>query len=190
MYMAKILEVLTASDDNYGPTYDIEPLEKVESYDNYNVFAIERKQPVKPEYVNDTYPVEKVDSNVTLVNINNNEREVDHNAKKNKDDHVLLASLIAKVKLHVDENKKIKKELKKENTSLTQEPDESKLNLWKCKIELERYQSFQTNKKEKEKGKLKCKEPLNLQACNKYKYHKSSKHKLTKVFVLKRKMRS
>ncbi|GJY39136.1 hypothetical protein Tco_0425500, partial [Tanacetum coccineum] len=186
MYMAKILEVLSASDDNYGHIYDIEPLEKVESYDNYNVFATERKQPVKPEYVNDTYPVEKVDCNVTLVNINNNEREVDQNAKKNEDDLVLLASLIANLKLHVDENKKIKKELKKENTSLTQEPDESKLNLWKCKIELERYQSFQTNKKEKEKGELKCKEPLDLQAWNNEKVWKAKNNSL--IAELKQKM--
>ncbi|GJU51492.1 integrase, catalytic region, zinc finger, CCHC-type containing protein [Tanacetum coccineum] len=31
MYMAKIQEILHATDDNFGPTYDVEPLEKVDS---------------------------------------------------------------------------------------------------------------------------------------------------------------
>ncbi|GJS75064.1 hypothetical protein Tco_0724945 [Tanacetum coccineum] len=31
MYMAKIQEVLHATDDNYGPTYDVESLEKADN---------------------------------------------------------------------------------------------------------------------------------------------------------------
>ncbi|GJR64639.1 hypothetical protein Tco_0010704 [Tanacetum coccineum] len=64
-----LIEVITASDNNSGPTYDTEPLEK--------------------------------------------------NAKEQEDEHVLLASLIANLKLDVDDDKKIHKQLKKANTSLT-----------------------------------------------------------------------
>ncbi|GKD87379.1 hypothetical protein Tco_1358533 [Tanacetum coccineum] len=69
IYMAKIQEVLHVIDDNSGPTYDAEPLEKDEQ-----------------------------------------------NAKEPEDECVLLASLIANLKLDVDENKKIQKQLNKANT--------------------------------------------------------------------------
>ncbi|GJR14031.1 hypothetical protein Tco_0796683 [Tanacetum coccineum] len=64
MYMAKIQEVLTTTDDNSGPTYNTKPLEKVHSNDDYNVFATERQHSEQPEFINDTYVVEKVNSNV------------------------------------------------------------------------------------------------------------------------------
>nr|GFC87879.1 hypothetical protein [Tanacetum cinerariifolium] len=41
MYMAKLQEVTPDADDNSGPIFDTEPLEKVSDNDNYNVFAIE-----------------------------------------------------------------------------------------------------------------------------------------------------
>ncbi|GKA02661.1 hypothetical protein Tco_0675442 [Tanacetum coccineum] len=41
MYMAKIQAVLHATDDNSGPTYDVEQLEKVHTDDDYNVLATE-----------------------------------------------------------------------------------------------------------------------------------------------------
>ncbi|GJZ32319.1 hypothetical protein Tco_0577755 [Tanacetum coccineum] len=56
----------TATDDNSGPTYDTDPLEKVQSNDDYNLFAIERQHSKQPESINGTYLVEKVDNNVTL----------------------------------------------------------------------------------------------------------------------------
>ncbi|GJX47257.1 retrovirus-related pol polyprotein from transposon TNT 1-94, partial [Tanacetum coccineum] len=58
MYMEKIQEVLHAIDDNSGPTYDAEPLEKVHTNDDYNVFATERQHSEQPESINDTYVVE------------------------------------------------------------------------------------------------------------------------------------
>ncbi|GJR70385.1 hypothetical protein Tco_0016450 [Tanacetum coccineum] len=61
MYMAKIHEVLTADS---RPTYDVEPLEKVHTNDDYNVFATERQHTEQPNSINDTYVVEKVDNNV------------------------------------------------------------------------------------------------------------------------------
>ncbi|GJU96348.1 hypothetical protein Tco_1321104 [Tanacetum coccineum] len=91
MYMVNIQEVLTAVDDYLRPTYDTEPLEKV-----------------------------------------------DQNTEESEDEHALLASLIANLKLDVDENKKIEKQLKKANTTVTQELEKYKLDLKYCKIDLER----------------------------------------------------
>ncbi|GJS84039.1 hypothetical protein Tco_0750580 [Tanacetum coccineum] len=46
--------------------------------------------------------------------------------KNSEDERAVLANLIANLKLDVDENKKIQKQLKKANTSLTQELKECK----------------------------------------------------------------
>nr|GEU31524.1 retrovirus-related Pol polyprotein from transposon TNT 1-94 [Tanacetum cinerariifolium] len=55
-----------------------------------------------------------------------NEIETDHNAVECDDERFPLANLNANLKLDVDENKKIQKQLKKENISLTQELKECK----------------------------------------------------------------
>ncbi|GJW37849.1 hypothetical protein Tco_0060769 [Tanacetum coccineum] len=64
IYMAKIQEVLHATDDNLGPTYDTDTLENVHPDDDYNVFSTERQHSEQPESINDTYVVEKADSDV------------------------------------------------------------------------------------------------------------------------------
>nr|GFA73654.1 hypothetical protein [Tanacetum cinerariifolium] len=61
MYMAKIYEVHTTDS---RPSFDTEPLEKVHSNDDYNVFANERQHFENPVSINNTCVVEKVDSNV------------------------------------------------------------------------------------------------------------------------------
>ncbi|GKC86631.1 putative reverse transcriptase domain-containing protein [Tanacetum coccineum] len=53
----------------------------------------------------------------------------DQNAVECDDERVALANLIANLKLDVDENKKIQKQLKKANASLTQELKECKSTL-------------------------------------------------------------
>nr|GEW71441.1 ribonuclease H-like domain-containing protein [Tanacetum cinerariifolium] len=53
----------------------------------------------------------------------------EQNAEEPEDERVLLASLIANLNLDVDENKKIQKQLKKANMSLTEELDKYKLDL-------------------------------------------------------------
>ncbi|GKF23766.1 integrase, catalytic region, zinc finger, CCHC-type containing protein, partial [Tanacetum coccineum] len=63
----------------------------------------------EPESINDTY--------------------VDQNAVECVDERAALANLIANLKLDVDENKKIQKQLKKTNASLTQELKECKSTL-------------------------------------------------------------
>ncbi|GKD14363.1 hypothetical protein Tco_1198770, partial [Tanacetum coccineum] len=108
MYMAKIQEVPTADS---GPTYDAEPLENVHSDDDYNMFVTNRQHFEKLECINDTYVVEKVDSNVTpnLSDMCDNEGTIDQNVEEPEDERVILASLIANFKLDVDENKKSQK---------------------------------------------------------------------------------
>ncbi|GKC53930.1 hypothetical protein Tco_1076675 [Tanacetum coccineum] len=100
--MAKIQEV---------PTIDLgidsEPLEQVQYDTRYNVFANEIQESKQSKSISNTCVVET---------------ECD-------DEHVALANLIANLKHDVDENKKIQKQLKKANTSLTQELKECKSTL-------------------------------------------------------------
>ncbi|GKC88758.1 hypothetical protein Tco_1149407 [Tanacetum coccineum] len=116
------------------------------------------------DLTNDTEPLAKY-SNVTpdSSDMCDNEGTADQNAEEPEDERVLLASLIANFKLDIDENKKSQKQLKKANTSLTQELEKSKQDLEKskqdlsyCKSELEKYKIFQTNHKDKEKAELEC----------------------------------
>ncbi|GJS21428.1 integrase, catalytic region, zinc finger, CCHC-type containing protein [Tanacetum coccineum] len=122
-YMAKIQEVPTADSGT-----DTEPLETVQYDVEYNVFSNERQHSEQPESINNTCVVEKVDSNVipNSLDMCNNDISTDQNAKECDDERVALAYLIANLKLDVDENKKIQKQLKKANASLTQELNECK----------------------------------------------------------------
>ncbi|GJZ21831.1 retrovirus-related pol polyprotein from transposon TNT 1-94 [Tanacetum coccineum] len=73
----KIQEVLP---EESGSTE--QPLEQVQNHDENNVFANERRHSEQPESINDTYVLEKDDSNVTpdSSNICNNDNQVDQNA--------------------------------------------------------------------------------------------------------------
>ncbi|GJW99524.1 retrovirus-related pol polyprotein from transposon TNT 1-94 [Tanacetum coccineum] len=99
--------------------------------DESNVFANERRHSEQPESINDTYVLEKDDSNVTpdSSNICNNDNQVDQNAAECVDERVALANLIANLTLDTEENKMILKQLKKANASLTQELKECRTNL-------------------------------------------------------------
>ncbi|GJR99059.1 integrase, catalytic region, zinc finger, CCHC-type containing protein [Tanacetum coccineum] len=76
----------------------------------------------------DTEPLEQVDSNVIPDSLNmcDNDIQTYQNAIECDDERVALANLIANLKLDVDENKKIQKQLKKANTSLAHELKECK----------------------------------------------------------------
>ncbi|GJW60340.1 hypothetical protein Tco_0109675 [Tanacetum coccineum] len=79
---------------------------QIGQYDNQRAEVIPlADDDTRPIY--DTEPLEKVDSNITLalLDMSNNEREVDQNAEKHEDECVLLAYLIANLKLGIDENK-------------------------------------------------------------------------------------
>ncbi|GKA88276.1 integrase, catalytic region, zinc finger, CCHC-type containing protein [Tanacetum coccineum] len=114
-YMAKIQEVPTADSGT-----DTEPLEQVQNDAEYNVFANERQHFEQPESTSNTCLVENDDSNVTpdSPDMCDNDIQSDQNAK---DECAALVNLIANLKLDVDENKKIQKQLKKANTSLAHE---------------------------------------------------------------------
>nr|GEV80695.1 hypothetical protein [Tanacetum cinerariifolium] len=116
-FMAKIQEVLPA-ESSFSDT----PLEQVQNDVEYNVFANERQHSEQPESINDTHVLEEDDSNVTpnSSNMCNNDNQVDQNATECNDERATLANLIANLTLDTEENKKILKQLKKANASLTQ----------------------------------------------------------------------
>nr|GFA15451.1 hypothetical protein [Tanacetum cinerariifolium] len=118
-YMAKIQKVPTAD-----TCIDSEPLEQVQNDARYNVFANDLQHFKKSEYVSNTCLVETDDSNVIpdSPDMCNDDIQNDQNDVESDDERVALANL----KLDVDENKKIQKQLKKENATLAQELKECK----------------------------------------------------------------
>nr|GEW06124.1 putative reverse transcriptase, RNA-dependent DNA polymerase [Tanacetum cinerariifolium] len=117
-YMAKIQEVPTVDSGTAS-----EQLEHVQYDTGYNVFANERQHFEQPKSISNTCVVEKIDSNVILdlPNMCDNDIQTDQNAIECDDKHVSLDNLIANLKLDVDKNKKIQKQLKKANTTLAHE---------------------------------------------------------------------
>ncbi|GJS00133.1 hypothetical protein Tco_0316641 [Tanacetum coccineum] len=122
-FMAKIQEVPTVDSGT-----DTKPLEQVQNHAGYNMFANERQHSEQPESISNTCVVEKVDSNVIpdSPDMCDNDIQTDQIAK---DESVVLANLIENLKLDVDENKKIQKQLKKANTSLDHELKDYKSSL-------------------------------------------------------------
>ncbi|GJR04731.1 reverse transcriptase domain-containing protein [Tanacetum coccineum] len=125
-YMAKIQEVSPEESSSTG-----QPLEQVQKHDESNVYDNVRRHSEQPESINDTYVLEKDDSNVTpdSSNICTNDNQVDQNATECVDERDALANLIANLTLDTEENKTILKQLKKANASLTQELEKCKTNL-------------------------------------------------------------
>nr|GEU39030.1 copia protein [Tanacetum cinerariifolium] len=113
-YMAKIQEVPTA---NSGT--DSELVEQVQNDARYNVFANDLQHSEQSESVSNTCLVEMDDSNVIPNSPDMCEDDIqnDQNDVESNDERVTPANL----KLDVDENKKIQKQLKKANTTLAQE---------------------------------------------------------------------
>ncbi|GJU41334.1 hypothetical protein Tco_1194291 [Tanacetum coccineum] len=94
----------------------------------YNVFAVDTQHSEQPECISNTCVVETGDSNVIpdSPDMCDNDVQTDQNAIECDDVRVALANLIANLKRDIDENKMIQKQLKKANTSLTQELTECK----------------------------------------------------------------
>ncbi|GJS44160.1 hypothetical protein Tco_0569203 [Tanacetum coccineum] len=118
-------------DTDIRPSYDTEPMVEVPYTTKYNVFVVHTQHSEQPESVSNTCVVEKVDSNVfpDSLDISNNDIQTDQNAEECDDERVALANLIVNLTLDTKENKNILKQLKKANTSLTQELKECKSNL-------------------------------------------------------------
>ncbi|GJS46308.1 hypothetical protein Tco_0596429, partial [Tanacetum coccineum] len=124
-YMAKIQEVSPEESSSTS-----QPLEQVQNHDENDVFANVRRHSEQPESINDTYVLEKDDSNIIpdSSNICTNDNQVDQNAAECVDERAALANLIANLTLDTEENKTILKQLKKANASLTQELEKCKTN--------------------------------------------------------------
>nr|GEU51503.1 hypothetical protein [Tanacetum cinerariifolium] len=107
---------------------DSEPVEQVPNDVAYNVFANNLQNSKQSESVSNTCLVETNDSNVIpkAPNMCEDDIQNDQNDVESDDERVALANLIANLKLDVDENKKIQKQLKKANTTLAQELKECK----------------------------------------------------------------
>ncbi|GKB15500.1 hypothetical protein Tco_0849423 [Tanacetum coccineum] len=101
-----------------------EEIDEQELEAHYNFMAKIQEVPTADSGT-DTEPLEQVDSNVIpdSPDMCDNDIQTDQNAE---DECVALANLIANLKLDVDENKKIQKQLKKANTSLAHELKECK----------------------------------------------------------------
>nr|GEX34011.1 retrovirus-related Pol polyprotein from transposon TNT 1-94 [Tanacetum cinerariifolium] len=150
-YMAKIQEVLTADSGTNSDS-----VEHVQNETRYNVFVNHLQHSEQSEYVSNTCLVETDDSNVTLDSPDMCEDDIqnEQNDVESDDERVVLANLIAKLKLGVDENKKTQKQLKKANTTLAQELKECKTILTK-QAEFEKFKAF--NDCTIDYDKLKCK---------------------------------
>ncbi|GKB33319.1 retrovirus-related pol polyprotein from transposon TNT 1-94 [Tanacetum coccineum] len=122
-YMAKIQKVHNADSGT-----NFEPLKQVKYDTRYNVFANEIQHSEQSESISNTCVVETVDGNVIpdSPNMCDNDIQNDQNAVECDDERVALANLMANLKLDIDENKRIQKQLKKANASLTQELKECK----------------------------------------------------------------
>nr|GEY09554.1 hypothetical protein [Tanacetum cinerariifolium] len=122
-YMAKIQEVPTA---DIGT--DSEPLEQVQNDAGYNVFANDLQHSEQSESISNICLVEMDDSNdiPDSPDMCDDGIQNERNDVESDDERVTLANLIANLKLDVDENKKIQKQLKKANTTLAQELKECK----------------------------------------------------------------
>ncbi|GJU37815.1 retrovirus-related pol polyprotein from transposon TNT 1-94 [Tanacetum coccineum] len=204
-YMAKIQEVPTADSGT-----DSEPLEQVQYDTGYNVFANEIQHSEQSESIINTCVVETGDSNVIPASPDmcDNDIQNDQNDVECDDERVALANLIANLKLDVDENKKIQKQLKKANTTLAHELTECKsilaetsrtleesnsirdsclVALQNKQTELEKYKTFNDRTVDYEKLEHKLNETLGLLAQKDIDIKEGLKLKAYEISVVKEK---
>ncbi|GJV63451.1 retrovirus-related pol polyprotein from transposon TNT 1-94 [Tanacetum coccineum] len=163
----------------------------------------QRQHSEQPESISNICVVEKVDSNVIPDSLDmcNDDIQTHQNAKECDDERVALANLIANLTLNTEENKKILKQLKKENASLTQELKECKSNLEEsnttrdsCLIalqskqtELETYKTLNDRTVDYDKLKRKLNETLGLLAQKEIDIKEALKLKAYEILVVKEK---
>ncbi|GJU96709.1 hypothetical protein Tco_1321465 [Tanacetum coccineum] len=117
-YMAKIQEVSPEESSSTS-----QPLEQVQNHDENDVFANVRRHSEQPESINDTYVLEKDDSNVIpdSSNICTNDNQVDQNAAECVDERAALANLIANLTLDTEENKTdLKAQMQDKNIAISE----------------------------------------------------------------------
>ncbi|GKB97375.1 integrase, catalytic region, zinc finger, CCHC-type containing protein [Tanacetum coccineum] len=183
-YMAKIQEVPNADSGT-----DSEPLEQVQYDTGYNVFANEIQHSEQSESISNTCVVETGDSNVIpdSPDMCDNDIQNDQNDVECDDERVALANLIANLKLDVDENKKIQKQLKKSNTSLAYELTDCLVALQNKQTELEKYKTFNDRTVDYEKLEHKLNETLGLLAQKDIDIKEGLKLKAYEILVVKEK---
>nr|GEU67523.1 hypothetical protein [Tanacetum cinerariifolium] len=105
-----------------------EEIDEQELDAHYSYMVKIQEHSEQPESISNTCVVETGDSNVIpdSPDMCDNDIQNDQNAVECDDEHVALANLIPNLKLDVDENKKIQKQLKKANTTLAHELTECK----------------------------------------------------------------
>nr|GEZ46016.1 hypothetical protein [Tanacetum cinerariifolium] len=114
-------QVTPDANNNSGPIFDSEPLQKVPNNDNYIVFAIESEHPEQSKSVNDTYLIEKDEHNVIIdsLDMSYDREQVDQD---NDDDLAnecdLLVSLIEKLKYEIADSKNRNNFLETSNKAL------------------------------------------------------------------------
>ncbi|GJT68735.1 hypothetical protein Tco_1020215 [Tanacetum coccineum] len=203
--MAKIQEV-----PNADSCTDSEPLEQVQYDTGYNVFANEIQHSEQSESISNTCVVETGDRNVIpdSPDMCDNDIQNDQNDVECDDERVALANLIANLKLDVDENKKIQKQLKKANTTLAHELTECKsilaetsrtleesnsirdsclVALQNKQTELEKYKTFNDRTVDYEKLEHKLNETLGLLAQKDIDIKEGLKLKAYEISVVKEK---
>ncbi|GJV99067.1 retrovirus-related pol polyprotein from transposon TNT 1-94 [Tanacetum coccineum] len=122
LYVAHIQDVTPDVANNFEPIFDVEPLQKVQNNDdNYNVFANDIENTKQSESINDIYPDEQGDTNITIdsLDMSNNRREADQDEDENlARERDFLTSLIEKLKCEIDESKDHNKLLELSNKTL------------------------------------------------------------------------
>ncbi|GJT79015.1 retrovirus-related pol polyprotein from transposon TNT 1-94 [Tanacetum coccineum] len=154
--------------------------------------------------------MEKIDSNVIpdSPDMCDNDIQTEQNAKECDDERVALDNLIANLNLNINEIKKIQKQLKKANTSLTQELKECKSTLGETnktlgesnstrvscliafqnkQIELEKYKTLNDRTIDYDKLEHKLNETLRLLAEKEHDIKKGLKLKAYEISVVKEK---
>nr|GEX34146.1 hypothetical protein [Tanacetum cinerariifolium] len=121
MYIAQLQEVSSDAADS-GPIFDTEPVQKVSTDDHYNVFAIESEHPKQSKSIHDTYLIEQNEHNVIIdsLDMSYDREQIDQNDDDNdlSNERELFASLIAKLKCEIDDNKNRNKSLETSNKVL------------------------------------------------------------------------
>ncbi|GJX13379.1 hypothetical protein Tco_0205137 [Tanacetum coccineum] len=201
-FMAKIQEVPTTDSGT-----DTEPLEQVQNNVEYNVFANVRQHSEQSESTSNTCLMEKDNSNVTpdSPDMCDNDIQTGQNAE---DERVALANLISNLKLDVDENKRIQRQLKKANASLAYVLKECKSILTETsktlgesnsiqdsylvafqnkQTEFERYKALNDRTVDYDKLKCKLNETLGLLAQKEFNIKEGLKVKAYEISVVKEK---
>ncbi|GKE68034.1 hypothetical protein Tco_1526106, partial [Tanacetum coccineum] len=177
----------TSGDDtDIRPSYDTEPIVEVPYTAEYIVFAIDTQHFEQPECIINTCVVEKIDSNVIPDSPNMCDKEIqtDQNDVECDDERVALANLIAKLKLDIDENKKIQNKTLGESNRTR---DRYFVALHDKEIELAKYKTFKDHTIENDTLERKLKETQEALAQKEHDIKEGLKLKAYEILVVKEK---